>query len=1562
MKSKMTIVNVKKKDYKFDIFIGCIALIGIFFIIITIFVFGQIQSTQQKAPLLIDPNDIQVYTSNETNDTYSSTGYSFSGLQMACRQEVLKQALPNLPEAYQVGNCNGLERRVCIDNFVKGGGLCLSTIGGSCRSLYDCIPGTTACLNNICVDREQFNTINQPCSTDFDCQSGRQPGHICDPTFKICKYNYFPYETGCTIDRDCLSSDESNTNACIFTDSSGLFLEVIYNYTIADGDYLQVLDSTAGDIRFFVKNNNVSYLTSITSFGVAILTTNLTTINGVDAFGVQYLDAKPILDTVFRIYLGNTGGEQIGICVSKIPRGGKSYTIADVKIPCEDGLIESNGYCVENNFFSTEGIICDRSGDINPLKCKPNTFLDPLGENIPLTCLPNISLSNSLSQNYNYLLSAEFRNSIQSLGYCAYPTKEAGMECNSDVNNCLSPYLCYDVGNNLTFCGDSFEPQICATLNECQEGYECDKSTTRCLSANDNICIEDTDCKSGSCGGSNYIYYYSYEELKYIKVEPEISSIHTSQIMISFGNDLSEGKPTKIVAWSRKVRTDIPRPSDYATLSGYKSITTTNYEGDTLLLSIYTLSSDGIYTIYNKTIFLYPSTDQQFVELLIGGNGEIYAIYRKLSEYDRVRSISIISADDTQYFNIPINSGFKDGDVVIYRGNNYPNDQVYYIRQGSQTSTINNYKIYKYYLSSSSDGVPITMNGNFDVSNQIISYSYKYTLQLPTQSDNRYKASLFGKNFETGDLIELDGNLIINYNNTDIIYTTENTFYLTKIKNLINKYNSNNLFDQNNSYFYMISDDYNSSVPMIRNDFRTPYQYIYTTDDDVTLYLNPDSVTYSIANIGIDSTQYIVKDEQFTLYSNNLMSRNGINSGFTYNYRNGSGDPKFTISTDVDGNDSILINKTLTYDSDSKKINIVQKLNISSSSYTSIPSSNGSLLKSVIYSGSGNTITYINFEYTNTAIPPQPKGLYYIGSNQATLYTVDKSPIASGSLKIISGYTDGQTLSSNISPTLGVESGLEKTTFVNTGATSPPSLIYSPDRVTSYYTLEIKNQDVITTGNVYILNGLDNDTLILRNESDIETVLKYGGSELVFMKYSERITPFGGENTWKNIGQITLVVTGVSSYDVTPDGEELILTTHTRLRINPGDFQGEVINSEEKNGDYNWRLYTYNIYPLVNRGTVLKLTNNVLLTTHVNNFFDLSGIWCGTKKDSFFTTNNNYLPTSYNKIMTNTPGGTSTHITIIYVNDGYGNSDNYDSTLIGSGDPFTLLLPDQIGWNPSDLITIISGSINTTQYPLYGFRSMGNNSIFAYFYNMDWRTLNTIADSRTIQADFNGPSFIKNIDQNGLEAGNGNSFTDSQKFRPLNSGMLIFGPALSRGILTNDMYAVNNMYLSSLPKSVPEYPLFNFTTFETYYTIIDGSDRRKGSLMTGVDTYPYYPLVTLPSGSGGGTKFITNQDQSYQSIVKWPSWIQESGLLTYLTPPEIKQVYLSQKYGNFGGKFIYFSLVKIGEKYELFATESRDNPLTVRAISIPKSIWEDGNLIASQSKLDMYIVGKSCLN
>lgn len=1563
MKSKMEVVNVKKKDHKFDVFVGSVVLISFLSIVVIIFIFGQIQSTERKAPLLIDPDDLQLYSVGETNDSYSSTGYSFSGIQMACSQEELKEALPNLPEAYRVGNCNSLERRVCVENFVKGGGICLSSIGGSCRSLYDCIPGTTACLNNVCVDREKFNTINQPCESDFDCQSGRQPGHICDTKFKICKYNYFPYETGCRVDRDCLSDNDNNTNVCLFVDSSGLDIEVVYKNTLADGDYLQV---SSGDTEFFVKNNNVSYLTVDNSFGVAILTTNLTTINGVSAFGVQFLDTKPALNSTFKIFLGNTGGEQLGICASKIPRGAKSYTIAGVKIPCEDGLIESNGYCVENNFYSTEGIICDRSGDINPLKCKP----DPLGDRIRLTCLPNISISDDLSQNYNYLLSSEFRESIQTLGYCAYPTQGIGEECNAEVNNCVAPYLCYRVNNSLTFCGSSFEPQVCTTFNECQTGYECDKTTSRCLSMKSNICIADGDCKTGNCGGSKYIYYYSYDSLEYIKVEPALSTNHTSQVRISFGNNLEDGKPTKIVAWSRRVRQDIPRPSSYSSLNGYTSITKDNYEGDVLILSIYALSS-GKYTVTNKTIFLYPSTDQQFTEVLVGGNGEIYSVYRKVSEYDRVRSVTIKSAIDTQYFNIPYNSGFSDGDQVIYRGNNYPENKIHYIRRGDQTGTSNNFKTYKYYLSLTPSGDPETMDGDFDETNMLINYSYRYSLQAPVQTDNSLKASLFGKNFETGDLVKLEGDLTVDYNSSEVSYTADDTFYLTKIKSLRNKYlnDPSDLYDRLDSYFYMISDDHNSSVPIIGdNNLRTPYQYIYTSDDEITIYLNPDSVVYSIAKIGEDSTQYLVKNEQFYIPSSGeSATRNGINSGFTYNYRSGSGDPKFTISTDSDGNDTILINKTLTYDTDSKTVGLVQKISISSSSSSSTPSTNGGVLQSIFHGSSGNTTTYINFTYENTAIPPQPKGLYYEDGNQANLYTVNNSPIATGgqnSLKMISGYTNGQLLSSNFSPPLAVESSLEKTSFSENGANNPPDLKYSSSRDTRYYTLEIKNQNNTTSGNTYVLNGLDNDTITLRNEADIETVLKYGGSELVFMKYTEDIPgPDAKINKWTHVGQITLVVTKVSFYEVTLDGEELILQTHSRLRINPGDFQEEVLLVEEEKGNYDWRLYPYNIYPLVNRSIndLRRVDPIEEYPFNVYNFFDLSGIWCGTKKNSFFSSNTNYRPTSYNKIMTNAvETGTSSYMTIIYVNDGYGNGEDYDSTLIGSGDTFNLLLPDGIGWEPSSNTTIAS-PINETDYPKYNIRFNRNNSLFGYFYNMDWRTMNTSKASYTIQTDFSGPAFIKELSQNELEVGNVDSVSESQRYRPLNSGTLFLNHRPSSGVITDTMYAVNNMYLSSLPKSVPELPLFNLLTFETYYTIRDGTDRRKGDLMTGVDTFPYYPLVTLPSGSGGGTKFITNQDQSYQSVIKWPAWIQENELLNYRTSPEVIQVYVSQRSGNFGGGFIYFVLLKIGDKYEFFASESRDNPLSTRAIPISKSIWENGNLFASQLSLDMYISGESCV-
>lgn len=127
-------------------------------------------------------------------------------------------------------------------------GVCLSNIGSSCDTLYDCVPSAQGCISGIC---ENFSeSINLPCTYDSDCigqavcascftgsgickdgngnctdlvdgvcpypftlcdqQDGENEGtflynHICDKSLDVprCKYDISPKDQGCTIDSDC---------------------------------------------------------------------------------------------------------------------------------------------------------------------------------------------------------------------------------------------------------------------------------------------------------------------------------------------------------------------------------------------------------------------------------------------------------------------------------------------------------------------------------------------------------------------------------------------------------------------------------------------------------------------------------------------------------------------------------------------------------------------------------------------------------------------------------------------------------------------------------------------------------------------------------------------------------------------------------------------------------------------------------------------------------------------------------------------------------------------------------------------------------------------------------------------------------------------------------------------------------------------------------------------------------------------------------------------------------------------------------------------------------------
>jgi len=150
--------------------------------------------------------------------------------------------------------CDGLKNLSCITGMYTGNagdetsGVCLSTVGGQCTTIYDCDPKAHVCVNNRC---EQITeTINTHCKYDTDCIGGvtckdcgvgvgpckkvisgivhctelenescpngyipcntTESGefrfnHVCDVDRNVCKYNISPKDIGCSLDSDCVS-------------------------------------------------------------------------------------------------------------------------------------------------------------------------------------------------------------------------------------------------------------------------------------------------------------------------------------------------------------------------------------------------------------------------------------------------------------------------------------------------------------------------------------------------------------------------------------------------------------------------------------------------------------------------------------------------------------------------------------------------------------------------------------------------------------------------------------------------------------------------------------------------------------------------------------------------------------------------------------------------------------------------------------------------------------------------------------------------------------------------------------------------------------------------------------------------------------------------------------------------------------------------------------------------------------------------------------------------------------------------------------------------------------
>jgi len=1577
-------IKIIKRNLHFITVTNSISLIAIIFLIVVIYLWYWILQKENNAPLVIQSNgtpDVPTYVNGEKDTTYPTSGYGFASLGQPCVQEHNQAGVPNLPEAYQTPGCNETDRKICVENFVKGGGICLSAIGGVCKSLYDCAPGqgTTNCLNSVCVNILEFDTLNQPCITDIGCQQSGQ-NHICDPQQKICKYNYFPYESGCLVDEDCLSDDQYNNNTCFHIDSDGLSLDTVYNIQtegVKNIGYFIILDNeiNSPNLPFFGKNISVSIIDDDNNYSVYLLTSNLIPIPGQDGqsgYSALYISGSPMLSgQEATIIVGNTGGRQLGICVSKIPRGGKIIQIAGVDIPCDDGLIKSDGFCVKNNFFSGVDVICDKRGNVKAMKCDPNKteqFTDPTtGEKVELklTCLASTFIKDSFSKNFNfsYPSSSEFRDEIPYLGYCNYQTQNHLASCDPIYNNCKEPYLCISAQNKngriINFCGTDFNRQECFVNSQCSDGFEC--SDNICLSINNNICLESSDCDpTSTCNTQNrYVYYYSIVDSKYVKLFPVINYFDEIEIKIRHNSELIsnqtssfKGIPTKFLTYSVETVL-IPTPSSSGTLNGYQSITSNNYTGQQALLTLYTYSeTNDTYNSQNVTVNLYPfGSGNQFTDFIFNSSEQIYAIYRKNSEADRIRKMVINNIPGNSRFNLNINSGFSDGDQVIYTGGTiYPQDTNYYIRI-EQGSTVNGIIEENFYLSSTSSGSAITMDNTNQPYGQIWSTSKNYYLQAPEQANAQYQSTLIGNIFENGDSLTIETGRTLTVNSSQF---TDTTFYVQKTSNLTGYPISPTGTNKSTSFFYQLTDQYEQSqgsVPYIDGS-RTQIQKIYVNNSDSDGFffnseLNTDKINYSVSLIQFSQgTQYIIKDQNYV--DGNL---NGINSSMSYNFDPPTSSTEDDISFNLfsqNGDDYILLKKNLAYGSDSQ-LPLVQRFKISN---TITKPTSGVYLETKYLSANTSTTIYFTLDYDLTCSPPLPLHLYFSENTfgQNNIGQVKNSPLEFdlNQMNIISTYENSQYISTNTDPTNIVVSSLEKTQFSTDGlsANDPPDIIYSQSNLkTGSIQIDIINVQKYDGKSKINTYEIDTSLITIRVENDIDTILKYGSSELVLVKDVGAFSidvPSGvnGDNFW-NRGNITLVVSSIQSYDIGIRGEVLILQTNTPL-ISDNGVRQHILNTGNT-----WELYVNNIYPVYFRQVVLTSSTSVKLPTYLYNIFDASGIYTSTKQDSFFDSNI-YRPTSYNKLFSDIPTLLPGSITAIYLNDGYGNDDDYNSNLIANDTQ--PLLPNLIAYKGNNNISIPSP--DTTSYPLYDLRT--NGIIFGFFYPINSGVMLSDLSADPVQNEvFIGQPFIRSVgDYSGTIPLSMDKSGNLTYVRPINSGVI---KITSEGDYQSGVvYVVNNMYLSSIPRSLNTKPYFNTYIPQQNFSIFT-TGRRKGSIEAGINVSPYYPIID-------GT--VTNLDQSYQKIVRWPSWIFENRLVDYSNVPIIKKVFYSPKGGNFKGDFNYYVLAEIDGKqnfYYFSSSNSSQNVMKNQGVPVSSSVYnEETDLYGEMIGQDFFLVGSTC--
>lgn len=420
------------------------------------------------------------------------SGYVAGSLNNPCYIKNSKGQYANLPVAYEYTPCQ--ENLTCVAGIVSGGGICLLKPGEKCVSNNQCAP-PNKCINGICQESQEI--INKVCASNFQCQkslSGDIFDHLCYNN--LCKYDLFPMDTGCFTDSECYGFEDPNINAICKKGVSItplVFSSIVSDSILPSIYYLDNLVNLPENIEnrslnFLRNKNNITLTNNNKSYNNCSIY-NITPGLCVAVSSPEKINISGSLTTT----LSNITSQ--GKCIGKFPLGTSPPNIpfTNTKYPCQDGLVLSNGYCLEKGRSSkgTSTQICigghvsTQTSCINGLEC---TYQEKTYK--------------TLIDNYFFRNGDLKLKDIENVGNCKVQGLEKFEKCFGDIS-CKHPNICIN-----GICNTEEDPYNSSSLLKCPEKYTFFGTSSVCLGNKKSFqpCISDENCV-GKCSGTCIVVF-----------------------------------------------------------------------------------------------------------------------------------------------------------------------------------------------------------------------------------------------------------------------------------------------------------------------------------------------------------------------------------------------------------------------------------------------------------------------------------------------------------------------------------------------------------------------------------------------------------------------------------------------------------------------------------------------------------------------------------------------------------------------------------------------------------------------------------------------------------------------------------------------------------------------------------------------------------------------------------------------------------------------------------------------------------------------------------------------